>query len=158
GGAHPLLADSLPSGPGAAESLTLQELQPLVNQAIAAWKATGLSAQSLSVLDHLRLHVADLPGAELALALRNNVCSYGNDAGWGCDRMDVGTVANHELGHLLGFEHSATGLMEPTLMPVVRWAPEPLVSTGSVAAATTVPSNTGASLEVASSAGVARLT
>src|SRR5262249_48488190 len=89
GGAHPLMAESLPGGLPAAQSLTLQQLQPLLDQAIASWRATGLNSQQLSILDHLRLHIADLPGADLGLALQNNIWIDKNAAGWGWSFGDL---------------------------------------------------------------------
>jgi hypothetical protein len=40
--------------------------------------------------------------------------------------MDLVTVVSHELGHVLGFDHSATGVMESSLAPGVRIGPEAL--------------------------------
>ena len=37
--------------------------------------------------------------------------------------MDLLTVLEHELGHLLGFDHEQTGVMEDTLAAGVRVVP-----------------------------------
>lgn len=38
--------------------------------------------------------------------------------------IDLWTVIQHELGHLLGYEHVETGLMQETLAPGIRYLPE----------------------------------
>ena len=38
-------------------------------------------------------------------------------------RMDLLTVLEHEVGHLLGFEHEVSGVMQETLIAGTRWTP-----------------------------------
>src|SRR5262249_13615772 len=51
------LAPSVGSGVGAA-SITEQQLQPVVDEAIALWSAAGLDAAQISVLRNTPIHIA----------------------------------------------------------------------------------------------------
>ena len=42
-------------------------------------------------------------------------------------RMDLLTVFEHELGHILGYEHTDYGLMSPTLATGVRETPTAVI-------------------------------
>src|SRR5262249_4835115 len=130
-GRNPLLAQSTASGAGTA-SLTDSLLQPVVDAAIARWAGAGLNAQQISTLRGVTVQVGSfLDGPTLGLESGGAVWISPNAAGWGWftgatasptpGRMDLLTVVEHELGHVLGFEHSAgPGVMEPTLAPGVR--------------------------------------
>src|SRR5262249_33642977 len=123
-----LQAEAVGSG-AVADSLTVEQLQPVVAQAIAAWRAAGVTPEQLSNLERVTVHVDNLPRGELGEALPGEIWIDRTAAGWGwsgtdaAGRMDLATVVTHELGHVLGFEHNDTGVMEPTLAPGVRLVP-----------------------------------
>jgi uncharacterized repeat protein (TIGR01451 family) len=128
-----LLADSTGTNAGAA-SLTESQLQSAVNAALANWAAAGVSPGSVNVLQHVPVTITNLPGTTLGLTSAGGISISQNAAGWGWftnasasptpGSMDLLTVVEHELGHVLGFEHSAApGVMEATLAPGVRFAP-----------------------------------
>jgi hypothetical protein len=126
--AAPLLATSEGSGVGT-ESLTDQQLNSAVDAAIARWVDAGLDAEQISALHNTPVHIgAFLDGTILGLASHDEIWINPNAAGWGWSlggnpapgRVDLLTVVEHELGHLLfGFDHSDTGIMQATLAPGV---------------------------------------
>jgi hypothetical protein len=139
---EPLLAAATPRGGAVAvSSLTSQQLQPLVSEAIARWAAAGANVGGLK---DVTFQIADLPGAELGLASGNTITIDTNAAGWGWfvdptphddsefttpgnqgeqNRMDLLTVLEHEIGHLLGYNDTDSGLMDSTLAPGIRETP-----------------------------------
>jgi uncharacterized repeat protein (TIGR01451 family) len=119
-------------GGGATGALTAQQLQPITAEAIARWAATGLGPQGASALQHVAVHITDLPGAYLGLVADGQIWIDQDAAGWGWslgssaapNRMDLATVLDHEFGHVLGFEHTAaSGLMDASLAPGVQLTP-----------------------------------
>jgi len=136
-----LEATSLGGNGAGADGLTVQQVQPIVAQAVAAWRAAGVAPGNLTNLENLTIHVDNLPGAELGFFSPGAIWIDRTAAGWGWSttgepgRMDLSTVVSHELGHALGFEHSASGVMEARLAAGVQLLPEALASTTTTTAA-----------------------
>ncbi|MDY0165952.1 MAG: matrixin family metalloprotease, partial [Thermoguttaceae bacterium] len=119
-------------------------LQPIVEEAVLRMPAEleGVAFQ---------VRIVDLPGLLLGRTVGNTILIDHNAAGFGwhvaptnadfqpggrlgelaarpgteaVHRIDLLTVVMHEMGHLLGYEHADSGLMQPALDPGVRWLPE----------------------------------
>jgi hypothetical protein len=121
-------------------TLRADQVQPLLAEALARWQAAGVDT---SALHGINVRIADLGGLTLGKAAGGVVWLDDNAAGWGwfvdatpgndsefatpgdqgeAGRMDLLTVLEHEVGHLLGRDHAAGGVMQETLDAGIRRA------------------------------------
>ena len=144
------VAAAAPVEASSAANLTDTELRPIVGAAIAQMVRT--SPQQAALLDSIQFQIADLPGTLLGQALGTTVLIDRDAAGFGWfldstpddssefavangigglrsgsrsaarDQVDLLSVILHELGHAIGEDHEASGVMQSTLDPGTRYA------------------------------------
>jgi hypothetical protein len=167
------LAAGGPAPGGAAPTLTAAELAPVVQQAVADWEATGLTAAQTALLGSVQFQIRTLGGDLLGLtdlgatvvALDATAAGYGwyiagapapfattvalgqwqaapGSAAFG--HMDLLTVVDHELGHVLGLsdldpQAAPHDLLTTTLAPGVRRLPVPQEGTALASAGPSLP-------------------
>ena len=114
-------------------TLSQADLQPIIHEAIARWAGAGLDAAALAKLTQAQFAIANLPGSYLGKTQGNQITIDSNAAGYGwfvdptpaadeeftatpiskqlqavdpraVDRIDLLTVVEHELGHVLGLK------------------------------------------------------
>jgi ELWxxDGT repeat protein len=123
------------------EVLIATQVQPLLKEALARWRGAGADT---SILGDIDVRIANLGGSTLGLASGHTIWLDSDAAGWGWfvdqtpsddsefltpgnqgekNRMDLLTVLEHEVGHLLGYEYQTTGVMIDTLSAGTRRTP-----------------------------------
>ena len=109
GGTPLSAAGAVPADAAAATPLTVEQLEPVVAQAKAAWIAAKPDADFTS----LTVSIGDLRGLELGITAGGRITIDGDAAGWGWTlsggRMDLLTVVLHELGTRSGSSMATKG-------------------------------------------------
>ena len=122
-------SDALPTGDGV---LAESSLVRVAADAVALWKAVLGPDPGADALDGVTFAIAELDGQRLGRTLGTTVFIDSDAAGYGwsvdaappaADRIDLLTALAHELGHVLGFGHSADGVMSPVLETGARRLP-----------------------------------
>jgi hypothetical protein len=119
------------------QQLTLEQVQPLLREALHRWQEAGVNTSSLGTIN---VQIGDLPDQYLGETISGTIWLSPNAAGWGWyvdpapqsgtalvtpGHMDLLTVLTHEVGHVLGFDHDAgNDVMAPALSPGVRLLPD----------------------------------
>jgi Ca2+-binding RTX toxin-like protein len=103
-----------------ASTLTQADLDAAAAQAMSAWtQALGSGDPRLGGFGEVRITVGQLAGDELGYTAGRTVAIDADAAGHGWaghgGSMDLVTVVEHEMGHLLGFDHG-----DAALYPVMR--------------------------------------
>jgi hypothetical protein len=138
-------------GPGGVAPLTEAQLQPVLDQAIAAWVADGASTTQL---ESAQVQIGTLDDNLVGLTSGNEITLDATADGWGWNtdtsnadftstgidglqatpgsaaagKMDLLTVVEHELGHELGLpdvnpQSHPSDLMAASLLPGIRRQP-----------------------------------
>ncbi|MHB1556933.1 MAG: hypothetical protein ACYC61_05585, partial [Isosphaeraceae bacterium] len=123
-----------PTAP-APSPITQGQVQVLLPRAIAAWNAAGLDAADVRRLSTVPVRVGDLGTSILGLEAAGTIEINSTAAGYSwttgpapvAGGVDLLTVLEHELGHVLGLLDNATAgdLMDTTLTPGVSRSPSP---------------------------------
>ena len=132
--------------------LTESELQPIVAAAIERWQAAGASTSQVAAMEAVHFYVGSLPGNELGTTVSQRavyIDATADGYGWfvdptpqsdasfqvsktdgqlhavsaaAVDEIDLLTVVEHELGHVIGLPDSSSvdTLMSETLPAGVR--------------------------------------
>jgi hypothetical protein len=135
----PLALQGETIGAGGAATLTIGDVRPVFDEAVARWQSL-LGAAQTARLRNARIEIVDLPQNILGIASSNVIyldinaagrgwfidstpwddIEFARGRGWGLakDKVDLLSVLAHELGHVLGFsdEHEANSSIADSVM------------------------------------------
>ncbi len=121
------------AGPGSAAALSKAQVQPVLAEAISSWKAVGVNAAGIQLMEQTHIAVTDLGTSILGLEAPGEIWinstaagynwyigggaashqAFGNPGPGGgpaAGQVDLLTVLEHELGHVLGLgDNGITG-------------------------------------------------
>lgn len=140
---------SIAPAPATTEVLRQATLDRAVEAAIGRWAAAGVTAEQIALLRSTSYDVAVLPGRTLGQVTPQGVLIDWNAAGYGwfvdptplddsefsgnrnspaASRVDLLTVTMHEMGHVLGLEHTSDdhSLLSASLSTFERRLPDGL--------------------------------
>jgi hypothetical protein len=112
------------------QPLTQSMVRPAVDAAVAHWVAAGVAQERLNTVRNIDVEIVDLDGSLLGLAYSDWIVLDRDGAGFGWSSYSTGaglsagvdlfSAVTHELGHLLGYEHSSghEDVMAATLSPL----------------------------------------
>ena len=87
-------------------TLSQQELDVAVANAVDAWIGSGLNERQMRSLEQLEVQLAAIPGNVLGFAspTTGQVFIDSDSAGYGRGVYDLGSIVAHEIGHILGYD------------------------------------------------------